>query len=223
MKKTIYMILVLTGIIVATTACSNTAKEENYNLTKEVTRVTQENVELKQEIQELQQNFQKLDEEIEKLNQSKTDGDQVIEEPAQGESMFIIYSGDIDTYEKEIFSKVPIADSIELQGKLEILAENLSKMLFDGLGIEVAKVEDENGQLIATVNLTENNNPDESSWKSGYFQGSAGGAITGITLEETFLQREYGGEWIDGVIFIYEDQALEFDHMGGLGQTISRF
>ena len=209
MKKTIYMILVLTGIIVATTACSNPAKEESYNLTQEVTRVTQENVELKQEIQ--------------KLNQSKTGGDQVIEEPAQGESMFIIYSGDIDTYEKEIFSKVPIADSIELQGKLEILAENLSKMLFDGLGIEVAKVEDENGQLIATINLTENNNPDESSWKSGYFQGSAGGAITGITLEETFLQREYGGEWIDGVKFIYEDQALEFDHMGGLGQTISRF
>ena len=222
MKKTIYMILVLTSIIVATTACSNPVKEENYNLTQEVTRVTQENVELKQEIQKLQQNYQKLDEELEKVNQSKTDGDQIPGELAQGESLYIIYSGDIDTYEREIFSKVPIADNISLENKLEILAENLSKMLFDGLGIEVAKVEDKDGKLIATVSLIESENQGEASWKSGYFQGTAGGAVTSITLEETFLQREYDGEWIDGLILIYEDPTLEFDHMEGLGQTVYR-
>ncbi len=34
-------------------------------------------------------------------------------------------------------------------------------------------------------------------------QGSTGGKITTVSLEETILQREYNGNWIDGVeVFI---------------------
>lgn len=220
MKKMIYMILLLTGIILTITACSNPIGEQSIN--DEVSRITQENLELKQDIQKLQQNYQQLDEEMDEINPSRKDKIEKQEDPVQGEPMLIIYSGDSDTYERVTFSKVPIADSMDLEKKLEILAENLSKMLFEGLGIEVAKLEDEDGQLIATVNLRENENQEGASWKSEYFQGSAGGAITSITLEETFLQREYDGEWVDGIRFVYEDPTLEFDHMEGLGQTVYR-
>lgn len=221
MKKTLYMMLLLSGIIVTTTACSNPVKEEQLKLSEEVTRVTQENQELKEEIQQLQQNNQELDEEIAKLDPARADidaGNEVVAE----ESIFNIYAANIDTYEKELKSQVKIADNLTLEEKLESLGKSLSESEFESLGIDITSIEDNDGKKIATINLTENPNQGEASWKSKYFQGSTGGIVTTVTLEETFLQREYTGEWIDGVKFLYEGEVIGFDHVESLGQVIQR-
>ncbi|HHX62680.1 MAG TPA: hypothetical protein GX707_18495 [Epulopiscium sp.] len=221
MKKTIYMIFLLTGIIAISatmTACSNPVKAENVNLQQEVSKVSQENQALKEEIQQLQQNNQELEDEIVKLDPTRVSGEPDSMEQ-QGESVFRIYGANIDTYKKELISEKIIKNSLALEEKLKILAEELSKSQFGDQIIEVAKIEDQDGKKIAVINLNENPNTTGTSWKESYFQGSAGGAITAASLEETFLQKEYDGEWIDGVQFLYEHQTIEFDHIGILGEV----
>ena len=54
------------------------------------------------------------------------------------------------------------------------------------------------------------------TWKSGYFQGSTGGAWTSSVLVNNFLQESYKGQWIAGVKFNYEEGTHEFEHIGEL-------
>ncbi|MDQ2087579.1 hypothetical protein RBH29_14195 [Herbivorax sp. ANBcel31] len=74
---------------------------------------------------------------------------------------------------------------------------------------------------MAVINLREYDEKNTSirrSWKSHYFQGTTGGRETSVTLIETFLQRDYSGEWIDGVSFLYYDNEIEFFHVEGLSK-----
>lgn len=225
MKKVIYMIFLLTGILgtsLAMTGCSNPAKEENVTLTEEVSRVNQANQELKEEIQQLQQNNQALDEEIAKLDPSRAEEEEEENALAKEESIFNVYGANSNTYEREIISEVTIPSDLTLEEKLEILAKDLSKAQFGNLGIEVTKIEDEDGKKIATVNLTEDPSQEKASWETGYFQGSTGSSVTKTSLEETFLQREYEDEWIDGVKFLYNNEKSELGHAEFLGEIIYR-
>lgn len=224
MKKIIYMISLLTGILtisIGMTACSGPIKAENLNLNEEVAKVTQENQVLKEEIRQLQQNNQELDAEIAKLDPSR-EQDRPIYEFAENASIFNIYGANVDTYEPELLSQVSIKNSLSLEQKLKTVSEYLSKAQFGNLGIEVSEIEEKDGKKIAIVNLTETPNENDVSWNTGYFQGSTGGTITSISLEKTFLQKGYEGEWIDGVRFLYEGQRIQFDHVGMLGDIIYR-
>lgn len=89
---------------------------------------------------------------------------------------------------------------------LQELANMVSKECFnDEVTINVVDVDEEN---IATIDLI-----DEQVWSS-YFQGSAGAEMTREVLLSTFLQKDYDGEWIDGVKFLVDGQEnLEFDHI----------
>ncbi len=61
-----------------------------------------------------------------------------------------------------------------------------------------------------------------ASWYSE-FQGSAGGAATQAFLVATFLQQQYGGEWFDGVQFLFNGQAMtEMDHVDLSGVFLRR-
>lgn len=220
MKKTIYMIFLVTGIIATMTACSSPSKEEQLQLSQEVEKVSEENQKLKDEIQLLQQNNQALDEEIAKLDPTR------VESETESESTFVIYTGDSEVSGEGVISKpaseLSIKDNLALEGKLETLAKELSKTQFEDLSIGVLRIEEQEGKKIAVIDLTETGGKTDISWKTKYFQGSAGGGVTEVSLIETFLQKEYQGEWIDGVQFLYGGQTISFDHVPELEATIER-
>jgi len=144
------------------------------------------------------------------------------EEPSKVENeTFIIYKVNIDTYKKEVSEEINIPKDKNLQEKLSLIAQKLSELQFNNLPIEVLKIEDVNGKKIAKVNLKEDSN-NEKGWAKLYMQGSTGGNITSISLAETLLQKEYKGEWIDGVEFLYNGKKCEFQHAENLANIIYR-
>lgn len=136
------------------------------------------------------------------------------------EGKFPIYTGDVDTYEPVIEAFIDVNDAESIEQKIILLADTLSKQNFDSRSIELIKLETTDGKQIATINLK--NNKEDSTWESRSFQGSSGGICTTISLEETFLQKEYSGEWIDGVQFLYEGNKITDQHVEGLWETIYR-
>ena len=134
---------------------------------------------------------------------------------------FIIYGGNIDTYEKEVIGKIGDSKGEKVEEKLATIANKLSEMKFNRLPIEVLKIETIDGKRIAKINLKEDSK-NEKGWAKLYMQGSAGGTITSVSLIETFLQKEYKGEWIDGVEFLLEGKKCDFQHAPDLENVVYR-
>jgi len=136
-----------------------------------------------------------------------------------------IHTLDPNTYEGKIDFYVAIPQDLSLFAKLKLLADKLSRLKFRGLPINVLKIENGDTKKIAIVELEEKEGHYfPSSWRGNYFQGSTGGTVTTATLVETFLQRDYKGDWIDGVEFYYEGKPIvagDWDHIG-LSGTIYR-
>lgn len=137
-----------------------------------------------------------------------------------------IYSEDPNTMEIQQTSSVEVNEDLDLKTKLTTLADSISKSNFNGLPIEIKSIDTVNGKKVATINLCESSankgitNPADlksPNWRSN-FQGSAGGQITADSLLETFLQVKYKGQWIDGVKFLYNDEAIEFEHVSNLSE-----
>ena len=119
-----------------------------------------------------------------------------------------IYSLNVDTYKVETDCYVAVPRNSTLLQKLKILADKLSKFEFQYHPIKVLKIENRNGKNIALIELKEPDYSGAFTWRGGFFQGSTGGLSTTIKLTETFLQKDYQGEWIDGVEFYYEGQPI---------------
>lgn len=136
-----------------------------------------------------------------------------------------IYTANILTYKDEIKYYMAIPKELSLEEKLSTIANKLSQYCFNGLPIEVLEIEKVEGKKIAIIDLKElsfNQGIDEytkfigSTWKTYYFQGTTGGAITSKQLVDTFLQKGYQGEWIEGVQFLYEGEIIDYEHVFGL-------
>lgn len=126
-----------------------------------------------------------------------------------------IFTGDIDTFDKKEASSVKADVSLSVTEKLMIIANELSKMQFTNLPIEIQALEQIEGKTIAVINLREKEKKDEQdkTWIQYLNAGSTGSQITLVTLEESFLQRDLEGEWIDGMKIIYEGKDIEvMDH-----------
>ncbi len=126
-----------------------------------------------------------------------------------------LFTGDIDNYTKKEAETITIEENLSIENKLEVIAEELSKTHFDNLPIEAKKIEQIDGKKIAIINLREYQKPSDQkkTWIDYLNAGSAGSRITLITLEESFLQRDLKGEWIDGIKILYEEQNIEeMDH-----------
>ena len=106
-------------------------------------------------------------------------------------------------------------DGAPLRNKVELIADILSSVYFHGLPVNVLRIENRDGKKIAIIDLKESNIEGASSWRGGFFQGSSGGYWTTYVLANSFLQQDYGGEWIDGVVFCYEGKPIsdEWDHI----------
>lgn len=133
---------------------------------------------------------------------------------------FSVYTANSDTYEREKVKDVRLKKDAGLEEILEVLVKGLSDNVFK-LPMTYEGIQIIFDQRIAVVNLHES--PEDKSveypdisWRTGYFQGSTGGAVTSISLEETMLQKDYDGDWVDGVKFLYEGEPIEYEHVSGL-------
>ena len=124
---------------------------------------------------------------------------------------FAMYGMDKNVQQKEINFYVAIDKSITTSEKIKVLVDKLSRFKFNDLPIELVEINEENGKKIAVINLKEGEMNQERDWRSGYFQGSAGGTSTSYSLIETILQKKYTGEWIHGVKFLYDSKPINDD------------
>ncbi|MGL5086583.1 MAG: hypothetical protein ACRC68_12835, partial [Clostridium sp.] len=152
------------------------------------------------------------------------------------EEYFNIYTANIDSYKKEVKIKksIPIiVGENQREYKLKNIVYSLSKNCFSMVPIEFVKIENINGKDIAIINLKELKENEgivdydklkvkDKTWKWGFMQGSTGGQVTTVSLEETILQRDYKGTWIDGVKFLYNNEKIEQQHAPRLSDIIYR-
>lgn len=143
----------------------------------------------------------------------------------------VLYSKDANTDEQVVIGTIEVDENLSLEEKIEKLSNELSEKVFDSLPIEFVKINNVEGKKIALFNLNElgNNATDITfdkyegiNWINNYFAGSAGGSVTEYTLITTLLQKNYTGEWIDGVEFTYKNSKIEFEHVPNLGEISYR-
>lgn len=132
-----------------------------------------------------------------------------------------IYAMDGDSTQRITASFVGVERTRDLEDRLEEVAKALASEVFEELIITLKDVTAVDGKEIATFNLKDVSGI-EMAWGESFFQGSTGGMATIMALTETLLQKDYKGEWIDGVKFLYEDQAIEFEHVESLGSVFYR-
>lgn len=206
MYKKLSVLLITLCILGGTLyGCGNSGK-------KEKTKSTQANKEQSQNTQvnkDQSQNTQPNNQQTKK------------ETPKVENEIFTIYGSNMDTYKKEAMGEISIPKDKSIQEKLEEVAKKLSEVNFNRLPMEVLRIETVNGKKIAKVNLKEDSK-NQKQWFQSYMQGSAGGSMTSVSLIETFLQKEYKGEWVDGVEFSYEGKKCEFEHAYNLTEIIYR-
>ncbi|NJN19926.1 MAG: hypothetical protein HC812_00330 [Leptolyngbya sp. RL_3_1] len=157
---------------------------------------------------------------------------QPAEEPAQVANGLTLYGGNADATDIETRLMVTLPNDLAPAAALEQLATVMSRLEFCGLPIELVEIDGDT----ATINLAEHPWQQDTatpetlpgcagaSWRSWYFQGSAGGLITSKTLTHTLLQPDASGEWIDSITFQYEGQPIaadDWDHLT-LSGVISR-
>ena len=227
-KLTILCATIFTVVII-TSGCSNSLKNENINLTKEVSSMKEKNNGLEKSVVELKEEAKNLNDKLKELEAKNI----IISEKVSKNknSVYPIYSADVNTYEKEVHFGTYIAENLSLKNKLEALSKTLSEAYFDKLPIEVLEITQDNGKKTAVINLKESEENQKiidilqfkgQSWARNYFQGSTGGTMTSICLIETFLQKDYEGQWIDGVKFLYNNKVINFDHVPSLDEVSYR-
>ncbi|MDF2612948.1 MAG: hypothetical protein K0S71_734 [Clostridia bacterium] len=147
-----------------------------------------------------------------------------VEEPKESEikevdeadlKTLTLFTADIDTYDIKESESIEITEDLSIEKQLTLIANELSQTQFDNLPIELKGIEEIDGQKIAVINLREKGqlNDQDKNWMQYLNGGSTGSRITLITLEESFLQRDLAGEWVDGIKIIYEGENIEeMDH-----------
>lgn len=148
--------------------------------------------------------------------------------PKEDSTKYYIYTIDVNTMETSVEIDIFIPNDRLIKEKVQMLCKFLTQHRFQGLPISCQAVHNRNGRTIAVVLLQELENKDHRedvpTWKSGYFQGSAGGHWTTEMLRKCLLQPDAEGKWIDGVEFYYQDGPIEpnrWDHIA-LSGTIWR-
>lgn len=213
MKKRIMALMAAATMIVTLGSCAPKNKEVSTNGTTQG-QVVNENKDTlpSTTVEEIKETTVEVKTDGEKKtdgnnNSSSSQGDEV------GEGNFSIYSKDPKTNEKVVLKKINIDDALPLEGKLSALAETLSVEAFEGTPIEVGQIKEEDGKKVVSVDLK-----GKEAWNK-FFQGTTGGALTQTALIDTFLQREFKGEWIDGVTFTLDGEQINSDHVPGLSDT----
>lgn len=119
-----------------------------------------------------------------------------------------IISIDANTNKNKVIGNIKINDNLTMENKIQLVIKEVSALQFENAPIELTKIENN----IAYINIREDK--ENKLWSSRFFQGSTGSNITSYTLVESLLQRDYEGDWVDGIYITYENKAdIEFDHI----------
>lgn len=219
-RKTIKISTIVIGLVLTLSGCASKLKTENSNLSDELSELKQKNTELTQQVDALKKNEEELKNKLNSLTQAPKE-----------EIELTVFSVNDLTLNKEAAAKVTMDKNLPLKDKLSLVAKKLSEKVFGNLPIEVVSIENVGNKKVATINLKEsaqnqgvkdNSKLKGENWAASRFQGSTGGAVTAKSLTETFLQKDYKGEWIDGVRFYYENKPIQFQHVEGLSEIIYR-
>ena len=135
---------------------------------------------------------------------------------AENKIKLSIYSIDENSLEPNEVSSISLDENLSLTDKLTQLSNEVSKTNFDGLTLQVKSIDTIDGKKVATINLVDSG---DKTWVQK-FQGSTGGQVTANTLIENYLQsnNKSNVEWIDGVKFLYNNEAIEYDHVYELSE-----
>lgn len=211
-KNLLKICLLLIIFILLISGCSTSLKNEINVLSSENAALKEKNISLENTIINLNNQINEQKSKIDELAKPAFD---------KSENMYPIYTADSFTLEKEIAAYIYIPKETVLKKKLQIIAEALSETYFENLPIEVLRIEEINKKKIAFINLKEYKENKGifdierlkgKTWMAHYMQGSTGGSITSTAFIETFLQREYIGQWVDGFKFLYENTPCDFEH-----------
>ena len=151
--------------------------------------------------------------------QSQQQSEEQIEQQQAG--FFAIYDMDLYTEEPVIDYYVKIPGDASLKARVQMLADKLSKLKFSNLPINLVNIEEVQGKKTAVIDLR-SKAENKKTWKSHYFQGSAGGKQTETRLIKTFLQGEYDGPWVDGVEFLYNGEDISREHWDHIPKLSNR-
>lgn len=225
-KKVITLCVIMLAVAMIGSGCSNSLKEENVKLSKEISNMKEQNSKLQNSVVELTEESKNSKTKLKDLEASN----QLISEQIskQKNSVYPIYSANVNSYEREMHFGTYISNELSIKNKLDALAKALSKIHFNKLPIMVSEITEIDGKKIAVISLSESEENQKisdtakfigDSWATGYFQGSTGGKMTSVSLIETFLQSDYEGQWIDGVKFTYNNKMIEFEHVPALAEV----
>ncbi|TGE39784.1 hypothetical protein E4K67_01985 [Desulfosporosinus fructosivorans] len=222
-RKVLTLGLVMCLSSITVTGCSNSQQDEIARLDKSYVLEQQKNVELEKEKAVLSESLESANKRVEKQVSIITS---LSKDSANEMNIYSICTGNIDDYSKVIDFYITMPKELSLKSKLSTIAETISEAYFSNLPIKVLEIDD---KKIATVNLeempessTDTSMKQSNSWSTSLFQGSTGGTITRIRLAESFLQKDYKGEWIEGIRFLYKGQRIDFQHVPELSEVIYR-
>lgn len=224
-KTAIAMVMVLGVFLLAGCTAKTGAGTEIPQLNEkiaalevQVKSLEEENAALEAVVKTLEEEKTELTAELEALKDVEP-----VTEPGSSAAVeyYPIYAMDVDSTQRITVSFAGVERNRDLSGRLEEVSKTLSAEVFEGLIISLKEIKTIDGKSVATFNLKDVPGKDKA-WGDTYFQGSTGGNATIMALTDTLLQKDYHGEWVDGVKFLYEDQAIEFEHVESLGEIFYR-
>ncbi|HSQ33681.1 MAG TPA: hypothetical protein VLM81_02145 [Peptostreptococcaceae bacterium] len=165
--------------------------------------MAKENSKLEGKYEELEEQVEVLKQELDGLTstveskevdntQDKANNEETISLP--------IYTKEPGSDEIQEGTKTTMRSDIKVEEKLQLLADHVSKQAFNGLTIKVESVEDGH----AVIKLIETTDVYDESWVKQYFENEVKSEKANTCLSETFLQKNYEGEWIKSIEFVYE-------------------
>ena len=215
--KNITLGIIITASVISIYGCTENKKSNNQNIIEDTN----------QNINEDDSNKNIITEENKEINIEKTEN----KDSNKEYEIFSIYTIDVNTDEKVILKNIELEKKLSVEEKLVELANEVSNDLFNSLPLELIEIKDIEEKSIAVFNFEEvGKNAEKATLFQDYegdswfqcFQGSAGGRVTEYTLIETLLQRNYEGEWIDGINFTYKGGSVEFEHTPKLSEIVYR-
>ena len=215
--KNITLGIIITASFISIYGCTENKKSNNQNIIEDTN----------QNINEDDSNKNIITEEDKEINIEKTEN----KDSNKEYEIFSIYTIDVNTDEKVILKNIELEKKLSVEEKLVELANEVSNDLFNSLPLELIEIKDIKEKSIAVFNFEEvGKNAEKATLFQDYegdswfqcFQGSAGGRVTEYTLIETLLQRNYEGEWIDGINFTYKGGSVEFEHTPKLSEIVYR-
>ncbi|WP_194191991.1 hypothetical protein [Clostridium chrysemydis] len=125
--------------------------------------------------------------------------------------VFNVY--DVDSKDMEVKKETELRiarKDYDIKESLESILNTISEEKFEGLKIDVKSIVSEGEKSIVNIDLRD---IEDKSFKEDYFKGVERGGITESILIENVLQREFEGEWIDGVRFTYNGEKIKYNHV----------